>query len=178
MSRLVPALVLCVTAALGREAVPRENGSEAPANEAPTGAEVWAAIQPLAARYHIDPAFIFDLVAAESNFNPRARNGDARGLLQIKPAAWRTVSLFPYEPTVWSWRANLAAGIEYLAYLRSYLHKQRGVTFSYPLLLASFHYGLDYMEDRRFDVRRVSPPDNAIYRELWRGNLAPVAVPK
>jgi soluble lytic murein transglycosylase-like protein len=141
----------------------------------PTRAEIWAAIQPAAKRYDIDPAFIYALVAAESNFDPRARNGNARGLLQLKPVAWRLVSREPYEPTVWSWRANLEAGIDYLAYSRSYVHKK--TSFSYPKLLSAFHYGLDYLEERRFDVDRVPIPDNQIYRELWRGNLTPVPPP-
>ena len=143
----------------------------------PTRAEVWTAIQPLAARYRIDPAFIYALVAAESNFNPAARAGDARGLLQLKPRAWAAVSREPYEPTVWDWRPNLAAGIDYLAFCRSYLHRQPNVEFSYPLLLAAFHYGIDDVEERHFDVRRLGCPDNAIYRELWRGNLTPVPPP-
>ena len=46
---------------------------------------VWQAIQPLAERYRIEPAFIYALVAAESNFDPRARHGEGRGLLQLKP---------------------------------------------------------------------------------------------
>ncbi len=154
---------------------PREDSAGA-TSPPPTRAEIWAAIQPSAARYRIDPAFIYAVVAAESNFDPAARNGEARGLLQIKPAAWRTVSSAAYEPMVWDWRMNLEAGIDYLAYSRSYLHRK--TTFSYPLLLAAFHYGLDYVEDRRFDVRRVKVPDNAIYRQLWAGNLTPVAVPK
>jgi soluble lytic murein transglycosylase-like protein len=141
----------------------------------PTRAEVFAAIEPQAARYRLDPAFIYALVAAESNFNPRARNGEARGLLQLKPAAWRTVADAPYEPTVWDWRANLTAGIDYLAYTRAYLHKKDA--FSYPRLLAAFHYGLDYVEDRRFDLGRIAVPDNEIYRQLWAGNLAPVPLP-
>ena len=142
----------------------------------PTRAEIWAAIQPRAARYRMDPAFIYALVAAESNFDAKARNGSARGLMQLMPGAWRAVSSRPYEPTVWDWRANLEAGIDYLAYTRSYLQRKR-VPFSYPVLLASFHYGLDAMEDRGFDAARVSVPDNAIYHELWRGNLTPVAPP-
>ena len=52
-----------------------------PAELPPTRPEIWAAIQPLAARYRIAPGFIYALVAAESDFNPRARNGQARGLL-------------------------------------------------------------------------------------------------
>ena len=59
---------------------------------------------------------------------------------------------------------------------RSYLHQRR--KFSYPLLLASFHYGLDYVEARDFDLDRLDPPDNPIYRELWRGNLTPEPPPK
>lgn len=141
-----------------------------------TRESVWAAIQPLAARYRMDPAFIYALVAAESDFDPAARNGEARGLLQLKPAAWRTVSREPYEPGVGSWRVNLATGVDYLAWCRSDLHQRR--KFSYPLLLASFHYGLDYVRARDFNPRRIEAPDNAIYRELWRGNLTPVPPPK
>ena len=173
MRRLVPALVLCLLAACSRRAA-----TDAAVAPPPTRAEIWAAIQPLAARYRMEPAFIYALVAAESNFNPRARNGDARGLLQLTPHAWRAVAAAPYEPTVWDWQANLAAGVDYLAFSRSYLHRQRGVTFSYPLLLAAFHYGLDYVEARHFDVSRVPVPDNPVYRELWRGNLTPVPPPK
>jgi soluble lytic murein transglycosylase-like protein len=175
MSRLFLTLLLgLLFAACSR----KDAASDLAAAQPPTRAEIWTEIQPLAARYRLEPAFIYALVFAESNGDPRARNGDACGLMQIKPAAWRAVSKAPYESKVWDWHANLAAGVDYLAYARSYLHKQRGVTFSYPLLLAAFHYGLDYVEARQFDVNRVAVPDNAIYRELWRGNLTPVSPPK
>ena len=141
-----------------------------------TRAAVWVAIQPHATRYRIDPAFLYALVAAESNFDSRARNGDARGLLQLKPAAWRQVNRAPYEPGVWDWRQNLATGVDYLAWCRSYLHRRE--KFSYPLLLAAFHYGMDYVEQRGFDPDRLAEPDSPIYRELWRGHLAPVPPPK
>lgn len=143
----------------------------------PTKEEIWAAIQPQAQRYRIDPAFVYALVAAESAFDPTARQGEARGLLQLKPAAWASVSTEPYEPTVWAWRANLEAGIDYLASTRSALQSRPGVTFSYPLLLAAFHYGLEYVEDRRYEVSRLECPDHPIYRELWAGRLTPVAPP-
>ncbi|MDI1336380.1 MAG: lytic transglycosylase domain-containing protein [Lacunisphaera sp.] len=141
-----------------------------------TRENVWAAIQPHAARYRIAPAFIYALVAAESNFDPQARNGEARGLLQLKPAAWREVNRTPYDPAVWDWRQNLATGVDYLAWCRSYLHRKN--KFSYPLLLASFHYGMDYVEQRGFALDRLDVPDSPIYRDLWRGNLAPVPPPK
>ena len=141
----------------------------------PTRSEIWAAIQPLATRYHLSSAFIYALVAAESNFDAQARNGAARGLLQIKPLAWHAVSTLSYEPGVWNWRTNLEVGVDYLAYSQAYL--RRKTTLSYPLLLAAFHYGLDYVEDRDFQLVRIRVPDNVIYRELWSGNLAPVPPP-
>ena len=162
-------LIVCSLAACGRRPPPT------PAVP-PTRVEIWDAIQPLAERYRIAPEFVYALVAAESNFDPHARQGEARGLLQLKPRAWRTVSPTPYEPAVWDWRINLAVGVDYLAYSRAYLHKQ--AVFSYPLLLAAFHYGLDYVAARDFDAGRMAIPDSPIYRELWAGHLAPVAPPR
>jgi soluble lytic murein transglycosylase-like protein len=164
-------LVILALAGCSRHSGPPATAASPP----PTRAEIWAAIQKPAMRYRIDPAFVYALVAAESNFDPSALNGGARGLLQLKPAAWKAVSTAPYDPTVWDWQANLEAGIDYLAYARSYLHQK--TEFSYPLLLASFHYGLEYVEEHRFDVGRIPVPDNPIYRRLWAGNLEPVPPP-
>ena len=174
MLRSVPLLALvALFVACSRDAAPRPDVSAL--SSAPTRLEIWTAIQPQAERYRMDPSFIFALVAAESNFDPRAKNGSARGLLQIKPLAWRTVAKKPYDPHVWDWRVNLETGIDYLAYTRAYLHAKK--VFSYPLLLAGFHYGLDYVEERDFELGRIPIPDNKIYRELWKGNLTPVAPP-
>lgn len=150
-------------------------GPKEPPSVPPTRAEIWTEIQPLAVRYRIEPEFIYALVAAESNFDPRARNEEARGLLQLKPAAWQTVSRDPYEPAVWDWRKNLRVGVEYLAWCRHTLHQRD--RFSYPALLASFHYGLEAMGRRDFDPAAFAVPDSRIYRELWRGNLKPIAPP-
>lgn len=136
---------------------------------------VWLAIKSQAARYRFEPAFIYALVAAESNFDARARNGEARGLMQLTPGAWRTVSIEAYDPIVWDWPKNLATGIEYLAWCRHTLQARK--RFSYPVLLASFHYGLDRVAAANFDLSRFPVPDNPIYRELWRGNLTPVPPP-
>jgi soluble lytic murein transglycosylase-like protein len=144
----------------------------------PSRAEIWSAIQPLAARYRIEPTLVYALVAAESDFEPQARNGDACGLLQLKPAAWRAVSRERFEPGVWDWRKNLETGIDYLAFLRGALHREPDVEFSDPLLLAAFHYGLDYVARRNFDLARVPIPDHEIYRRLWRGDARPIEPPK
>jgi soluble lytic murein transglycosylase-like protein len=137
--------------------------------------DVWLAIQPAAERYRFDPALIYALVAAESNFDARARRGEARGLLQLQPASWAAVSTRPYEPAVWDWRVNLETGIDYLAWCRHALHA-RG-HYSEHLLLASFHHGFGRVEACGFDERRLARPGGLIYRELWRGNLRPLAPP-
>ena len=168
MSRTLLAFVIMLGCGCGRPA---------PADiQIPTRAEIWAAIQPDAERYRLEPTFVYALVAAESNFDPRARRGDVCGLLQLSPGAWRTVSERPYDPIVWEWRANLAVGIDYLAHLRSELHRK--TTFSYPKLAAAFHHGPAALEGRGFDERRLPVPDNPIFQELWRGNLAPVEPPR
>jgi soluble lytic murein transglycosylase-like protein len=166
--------VLIALLLLGLGACHRRPSSEPPAP--PTRREIWEAIQPLAGRYRLSPEFVYALVAAESNFDPTAHNGEARGLLQLKPRAWRAVSALPYDTAAWDWRTNLEVGIDYLAYSRSYLHRKN--VFSYPLLLAAFHYGLDYVEERDFEIGRIPTPGSPIYRELWSGNLAPVVPPR
>lgn len=157
---------LLLTAGCGRKEAP----------DPATRDTVWAAIQPLARHYRLAPTFIYALVAAESNFDPTARNGEARGLMQLKPEAWRTVSREPYEPTVWAWRQNLAAGIDYLARCRSDLPPEQ--KYSYPVLFAVYLYGPDYVAAHDFDLSKMEPPDNALGRELWRGNLTPLPPPK
>lgn len=157
----------------------REPGPQIPTalkGPPPTREEIWAAILPRAERYRLEPAFVYALVAAESNFDPLARNGSARGLMQIKPAAWRTVSTLSYDPNVWDWRANLAVGIDYLAHCRNVLHRRR--KFSYPLMLASFHYGLQHVHARGYNLRRIAVPKNELYRQLWAGDLSPLEPPR
>lgn len=163
--RLVLAVLLLLMALAGCRA-PRE-----PVDRG----EVWRALQEPAARYRLDPSLLFALVAAESNFDARARNGEARGLFQVKPAAWASVSAQPYEPMVWDWRRNLLVGVDYLAWCRHALNAHD--RYSDRLLLAAFHYGLEYVEAQGFDADRIPCPPNPIYRELWQGNLRPVPPP-
>lgn len=138
--------------------------------------EIWAAVQPLARERGIEPGFVYAIVKLESNFNPHARRGDARGLMQIKPGAWRAVSAIPYEPAVWDWRTNLRVGVDGLASIKRNL-TARGV-FSYPLLWASFHYGFDYVASRGFDMSRIDRPSDPISRRLWSGEIQPVGPPR
>ena len=138
--------------------------------------EVWAAIQPLASARKIDPLFVYALVRLESDFDPHAKRGEARGLLQIKPRAWKAVSRLPYETAVWDWRENLMAGMDGLASIKAVL-TAKGV-FSYPLLWASFHYGLDYTEAHGFDMSRIPRPSDPISYKLWAGDVHPVSPPK
>lgn len=138
--------------------------------------QVWAAVQPMAAMRGIDPLFVYALVGLESGFDPHARSGEARGLLQIRPEAWRAVSDIPYEAAVWDWRTNLAVGIGRLASAKADLEAQR--VFSYPLLWAAHHYGIDYVASRGFDISRIPRPSDPIARALWSGETHPVNPPK
>ena len=137
---------------------------------------IWAAIQPLATARKIDPQFVYALVKLESDFNPRAKKGENRGLLQIKPKRWRAVSSLPYETAVWDWRTNLTVGLDVLAQIKRDLDA-KGM-FSYPLLWASHHYGYDYVPARGFDMSRIPRPSDPIAYRLWSGEIHPLAPPK
>jgi soluble lytic murein transglycosylase-like protein len=138
--------------------------------------KIWEVIQPLATAKRIDPGFVYALVKIESNFDPHARNGEARGLLQIKPRAWRAVSSLPYETQAWEWRSNLAVGIDGLARIKQAL-SARG-SFTYPLLWASYHFGYDYVASRGFDMSRIPRPSDPVSYRLWSGDVHPVPVPR
>ena len=141
----------------------------------PSRREIWQTVQVHAADYTLDPVLVYALIAAESNFDPAARQGEARGLFQLTPGAWRTVTTEPYEPGVWDWRRNLEVGIDYLAWCRHELHRRN--QYSSVLVLAAFHYGFDNVAAAGFDPGRLPPPDNPIYRALWRGETPPVPPP-
>jgi hypothetical protein len=138
--------------------------------------EIWAAIQPMASVRGIDPLFVYAIVKLESNFDPHAKRGEARGLMQIKPRAWKAASDLPYETVVWDWRSNLAVGMDSLASIKRTL-TQKGV-FSYPMLWASYHYGLDFTTEHGFDMSRIPRPSDPISYKLWSGDSHPIGPPK
>ena len=138
--------------------------------------QIWAAIQPMAAARGLDPEFVYAIVRVESRFDPHARHGENRGLMQIKPEAWKAVSGLPYVPAVWDWRANLAVGMDGLAATKRTL-PEKGV-FSYPLLWAAYHYGLDFVASHEFDMSRIPRPSDPISYKLWSGDIHPVKTPK
>lgn len=156
---------------------PRERES-APENQGWSGERraIWAAIQPMAAQRGLDPLFVYALVKSESNLDPRAQNGEARGLMQLKPGAWRKVSRLPYETDVWVWRANLEVGMDSLASMRMALAR-KGV-LSFPMLWASYHYGLDFTSEHGFDMSRIPRPSDPISYRLWSGDFHPLEPPK
>jgi hypothetical protein len=133
-------------------------------------------MQPLAALHDIDPLFVYAIVKEESNFDPHARKGEAKGLMQIKPRSWRAASRLPYESMVWSWRTNLAVGIEDLSSIKKILI-EKGV-FSYPMLWASYHYGIDFTTEHGFDTSRMPRPSDPVSNKLWSGEPHPLPSPK
>lgn len=80
----------------------------------PRRAELAAAIYEIAPTYDLDPAFVLEVVRAESNFNPRAKSDKgALGLMQLIPATAKRFGVKdPFEP-----RQNLHGGMAYLRWL-------------------------------------------------------------
>jgi soluble lytic murein transglycosylase-like protein len=137
--------------------------------------QIWEAIVPIASARRIDPGFVYALVKVESNFDPHARRGENRGLLQIKPRAWRDVSDLPYEDA-WDWKSNLLVGIEGLSRTKVLLSAKG--KFSYPLLWACYHFGYDYVAERGFDMSRIPRPSDPVSYKIWTGEVHPVRPPE
>jgi hypothetical protein len=130
----------------------------------------------MASKRGLDPYFVYALVGAESNFDPRACRGQACGLLQIKPDQWRLGSPAPFNPAVWDWRGNLAVGLDRLASEKAML-EGKGL-FSPGRLWAVYHFGLAYVAGRDFEMERIPRPDDLIGRALWFGETRPLLPPK
>jgi len=57
--------------------------------------------------------FMVDLIRRESSFNPEARNGNFVGLVQIGPAACRSVNIAYNDAILYPW-LNIEAGARYV----------------------------------------------------------------
>lgn len=133
--------------------------------------EVWDHIEAVVPQYDLDSGFIFSIVMAESQLNSRAKNHGARGIMQIKKKAWKTVTDKDFAEA-WDWQMNITMGIRYLDYCRGLL-KESG-KFSHELLAASYRFGPNAVKDAEYDMKKLPNPKNAIYRKLFSGELRPV----
>jgi hypothetical protein len=50
--------------------------------------------------------------------------------------------------------------------------------FSYPMLWASYRYGLDYTAAHGFDMSRIPRPSDPISYKLWSGEAHPLPPPR
>lgn len=135
---------------------------------------VWRHVQREASRNDLDPGFVYAIIAAESSFNSRAHNQQARGMMQLTPAAWDDVTDLSFR-RAWDWRTNVSVGTDYLGLLKKQLEADR--RFSYPLLAASYRYGYGHVRSVSYNLNRLPATRNRIYQELFRGSVESVRPP-
>ena len=136
--------------------------------------EVWRVVEEEAAKYGLEPEFVYAIVAAESSFNAHAGNSGARGLMQLREPAWKTVSDKSFRKA-WDWKENIRSGTAYLGWLKAFL--ERHERFSYPLLAASYHQGPYRVKGAGFKIEALPGSRNRIYQVLYGGEIAPVERP-
>jgi soluble lytic murein transglycosylase-like protein len=96
-------------------------------------ADFWPLVRNISDEYKMDPALVMALIQVESNFKPDAisRKG-AMGLMQIVPETAQELGLTdPWDP-----KANLEAGIRYLAKIKDIFDHDLELT------LAAYNAGL------------------------------------
>ncbi len=86
----------------------------APAPAVPRAAGVDALIAEYAARYGVPETLVRRLVARESGFNPRARNGPNLGLMQIQHGTARSMGYAGSPEGLLDADTNLRYGVKYL----------------------------------------------------------------
>lgn len=123
-------------------------------------ANYWPLVRDLSDQYKLDPALVMALVHVESRFKPLALSKKgAMGLMQIIPATAKELGLT--DP--WNPRANLEAGIRYLAKIKKIFNHDLVLT------LAAYNAGLtkvlnlkavpDHKETRRYVVQVLEHMD-------------------
>lgn len=133
---------------------------------------VWKKVQQESALYDLEPSFVYAIVFAESSFRPRARNTGGNGIMQVSEATWGDMCDYPYDQ-VWDWQVNIEVGTSYLGWCKDYLENKK--RFSYPLLAACYNKGPDYVRRNKFAIGTVGKTTNVTYKELFGGNLSPIA---
>jgi soluble lytic murein transglycosylase-like protein len=127
---------------------PEENFTSTPAPDATAAkSQFHDLILTSAARYHVDPDLITSVIAAESNFDPKAvSRRNARGLMQLLPQTATQLGVKNiFDPT-----ENIDAGTRYLSTLLNHYH------YNLTLTLAAYNAG-----PQSVDRYRTVPP----YRE-------------
>jgi hypothetical protein len=129
--------------------------------------EVWAEAQLLGTKHNLDPLLLFSIACAESSLDPKATNGQARGLMQLTPLAWRDATTRSFDDA-WDWHANMEVSAEYLGQIRTELQRRRH--YSWPVLAAAYHLGLGKVTKSGYDLDRLPPVHNHIYTQLFEGH--------
>jgi hypothetical protein len=128
--------------------------------------EVWKCAEHLGLQYNIDPLLIFSIACAESSLDASADSGKARGIMQMTPDAWAEVTDRSFREA-WDWRENMEEAVCYLQLLKSRLLGENA--YSWPVLVASYHYGLGKIEQSDYNLARLPPTKNLIYAKLFKG---------
>jgi hypothetical protein len=133
----------------------------------PTRAEIDTHIEEVAARYGVSPRLVAAIVAAESEFNPRAVSPKgAQGLMQLMP---ETAASLDVQDS-FDARENIDGGVRHL---RALLDRFRG---NVPLAVAAYNAGEQavityrgippYPETRRYVIRVLRRVDREAARVI------------
>lgn len=118
----------------------------------------------LSKEYGFDPLLIMAIMKVESAFDSRAASiAGAYGLLQVKPVAAQEVATVYGERPIWNYEllnpfTNVRIGVQYLAWLRDFVGKNR------VRMLSAYNLGPTWVKKRRFHSHKYANKVLRAYR--------------
>jgi len=136
--------------------------------------QAWLKSVELGVQSGIDPLLIFAIACAESSLDGHASNARARGLMQITPTAWESVTKHPFREA-WQWQRNMEEAVSYLKQIKE--KQQKDGHYSWPSLAAAYRYGPGALQSVGYDLSRLPKSSNIIYMDLIAGKTPKLPSP-
>ncbi|MFA5257265.1 MAG: transglycosylase SLT domain-containing protein [Opitutales bacterium] len=136
--------------------------------------QAWQKATALGLQSGIDPLLIFAIACAESSLDGHASSARARGLMQLSPAAWESVSKRPFREA-WKWQRNMEESVNYLKQIKD--RQQTAGHYSWPALAAAYRYGPNAVQQVDYDLSRLPRSTNIIYKDLLAGKTPKLPFP-
>ena len=133
--------------------------------------KLFGLISTISNSYDINPRITYNVVAAESSFDPKAvSNCDARGLMQITRSTWNWVCRdlleveWDFDECCFDEEKNITVGVRFLRWISDYLDRYQDQLrdTKLNLMMACYNAGPGAVRNAGFQVPEFSETQNYV----------------